>query len=71
MKDKLFKELDDNLKEAVGVVKRMSALPTDTKAPPHGFVIGNKWYSKCRICHKTIRVNKPILGDLHFCEEKK
>ena len=35
--------------------------------PPHGFVVGGKWYSECPACEKTIRVDKPLIGSLHVC----
>lgn len=30
-------------------------------------IVGNKIYSVCPYCEHFIRVNKPILGGLHFC----
>lgn len=36
---------------------------------PRGtFVVGNGLYARCRVCGKIVRLNKPILGDLHVCE---
>jgi hypothetical protein len=29
--------------------------------------IGCGVYRVCRICHDVVRVNKPIVGDLHLC----
>lgn len=29
--------------------------------------IGKKWYGICAKCSCVVRINKPILGGLHFC----
>jgi len=35
--------------------------------PEYCFVVGNKLMTKCKICGKIIRIDKPFLGSLHFC----
>lgn len=30
-------------------------------------IVGSKLYSRCAVCLKIVRLNKFILGDLHFC----
>ena len=30
----------------------------------------NKHYVRCDGCDSIVRVDKPIFGDLHFCEEQ-
>lgn len=32
--------------------------------------IGGKRYGMCRDCRKVVRLNKPLLGDLHLCLEE-
>ena len=34
---------------------------------PGLIIAGNKLYAICPMCQALVRVNKPILGDLHFC----
>ena len=31
------------------------------------FIVGNQLLAVCDYCDKLVRLNKPILGDLHFC----
>ncbi|MBU0977526.1 MAG: hypothetical protein KKD18_03855 [Nanoarchaeota archaeon] len=35
----------------------------------HGnlFVVGNKLMGRCENCGSIVRVDKPIIGSLHFC----
>jgi hypothetical protein len=35
--------------------------------PPYGFIVGDRWYGICCWCQKLVRIDKPILGSLHFC----
>lgn len=35
------------------------------------YVIGRKVYAKCPDCGGFVRLNKPIIGDLHFCVPRK
>lgn len=42
---------------------------TNGKLPEGYFSIGRKIYTQCEVCEGIIRVNKPILGDLHICAE--
>ena len=30
-------------------------------------IIGNQWWKVCADCGKWVRINKWLLGDLHFC----
>ena len=30
-------------------------------------IVGNKLFCRCGICENMVRVDKPILGGLHFC----
>lgn len=30
-------------------------------------IVGNKIYLTCAGCGKLVRVNKPLLGELHIC----
>lgn len=34
---------------------------------PFGWVVGGKWYGRCANCGGVVRINKPIIGGLHFC----
>jgi hypothetical protein len=29
--------------------------------------VGNKLYQLCRVCGKTVQLNKPFIGSLHLC----
>jgi hypothetical protein len=29
--------------------------------------VGHGLYRRCPVCGSVVRINKPILGDLHFC----
>ena len=31
------------------------------------FVVGNQLWAKCSNCEQLVRLNKPLLGSLHFC----
>jgi len=33
-------------------------------------LVGHRVLAKCPACDKIIRVNKPIIGDLHLCSEE-
>ena len=32
--------------------------------------VGNKLFGRCARCKKIVRINKPLIGDLHICEEE-
>ena len=32
--------------------------------------VGGKLFALCRVCHSIIRIDKPILGSLHFCTKE-
>jgi hypothetical protein len=38
-----------------------------TLNPGEVITIGKKMYSICARCGKLVRVDKPLLGSLHFC----
>jgi hypothetical protein len=29
--------------------------------------VGTKLYAMCRECRSVVRINKPIIGDIHIC----
>lgn len=29
--------------------------------------MNGRWYTVCQRCKKVVRVDKPLLGSLHFC----
>lgn len=31
------------------------------------FTVGNQLWGKCPACMSLVRINKPILGSMHFC----
>ena len=38
---------------------------------PQTWRIGRKVYGICLDCGSTVRINKPIIGDLHVCVDPK
>ena len=40
-----------------------------TMQPGDLVLVGKKLFTLCRTCGKIVRVNKPIVGGLHVCEE--
>lgn len=30
-------------------------------------VVGGKMYRRCSMCGTVVRINKPLVGDLHLC----
>ena len=40
-----------------------------TLLPAGTWVINGRWYGVCPDCGSTVRLNKPVIGSLHFCGE--
>ena len=34
-------------------------------------IVGGKIYARCSACGKIVRINKPIIGDIHVCVSPK
>ncbi len=45
----------------------MSATVNDRLQRGDIVVVGDAMYRKCLDCQQIVRINKPVLGALHFC----
>lgn len=43
---------------------RLSLKPGDT------VLVGRKWWGVCGRCTGLVRIDKPFLGDLHYCPDR-
>jgi len=38
--------------------------------PGEVFIVGEKLFCVCGDCLRVVRVNKPVVGDLHLCVDR-
>jgi len=48
----------------------MTDLPVPENPDGLVWIAGKKMYAVCVNCDRIVRVNKPLLGDLHVCTER-